>query len=455
MTGHLDDPDLARIVGGFSTSREAGEAVLHVAVCASCHSRLLRRHPEQGRRFLETWLAGFASTKGLGVEEVASRLVEFFSILGEEEIRSIRKAPTLIQALRGLTEAHQHLHVTNSPRYHTLAFMEHSLVEARGQWHSSPEEAVRWASIAVLAGEHAEPVIAKTHGSPVWADAQARAWAYLANGRRIGSDLHAADEALTKSLGFLSQGTGTPEVHAEILSLEGSLRRDQRRFRDAWRAAQMGESLYEGLGHQEAAALTALIGASALAEAGSLDRAIRMLQRSLTRLPEGALGGRTHFYLIQNLAWRLTEADKPEEASSLLPRVRELAIPFDEPLIKVRVDWLEGRIHGQLAATTLAEAAFRNARETFLHLGSPYDAALVSLELAALLLEDGRSREAAELARELVPIFRSRGIHREALAAGMLVARSLSDETATVDFVQRVATYLRRARVDPTYRFPG
>lgn len=456
MTSHLDDLDLARIVGAFCTSREAGEAVLHMAVCSSCHRRLLHRHPKQGRRFLETWLADFACTKGLAVEEIACRLPEFFSGLGEDEVRALRRVPTLIQALRGLSEPHQHLLVANSLRFHTLAFVEHSLAEARDHWHSSPAEAVRWASIAVLAAEQAEPEITEGHERLVWADVLARAWAYLANGHRLGGDLHAADEALAKSVRLLAAGTGTRELRAEVLSLTGSLRRGQRRFQESWAAASEAERIYEGLGNDEAAASTALVGSSSLAEAGDLQRAISILRGSLARLPERLVRGRTHFILLQNLACRLGEADRPQQARKLLPQVRELSTQFiDEPLTQTRTEWLEGRIHAQLGEPRLAEAAFRKVRRAFVAAGSPYDVALVSLDLAMLLIEDGRTGEAAELARDLVPIFHSRGIHREAMAAGILVARSLSEETATVDFVQRVASYLRQARLDPTYRFPG
>jgi len=447
---------MSRIVGGFSTSREAGEAVLHFAVCGSCHRRLLQRHPEQGRKFLESWLEVFVASKGLPVEEVATRLPEFFSALGDEDIRSVRKAPTLIQGLRDLSEAHQHLHVANNSRFHTLAFLEHSLARARNHWHSSPAEAVRWASVAVTAGEKAGPVIAAAYGRPACADTLARACAYLANGHRIAGDLHAADEALAKSQRFLGKGTGTPEVRAEVLSLKSSLRRDERRFQEAALAAFEGASLYEKLGRHETAILTALVGALALAEAGAEDQARRTLLRLLARLPSRSRGGRTHFYILQNLAHTSILADRPDEAAALLPEVRELSLQLvDEPLTQTRIDWLEARVHGLLGQLRLAEASLRNVRRAFLAAGSPYDAALVSLDLAVLLIENGRRGEAAELARDLAPIFHSRGFHREAMAAGRLVAQALSEETATVDFVQRVATYLRHARLDPTYRFPG
>jgi hypothetical protein len=46
-----------------------------------------------------------------------------------------------------------------------------------------------------------------------------------------------------------------------------------------------------------------------------------------------------------------------------------------------------------------------------------YDAALVSLHLATLLLEQGRNAEVRKLAEQMLWIFQDKKIHREALAS--------------------------------------
>jgi hypothetical protein len=48
--------------------------------------------------------------------------------------------------------------------------------------------------------------------------------------------------------------------------------------------------------------------------------------------------------------------------------------------------------------------------------GIPYDTALVSLELASLYAARGRTGDLKRLASEMLPVFTSLQIHREALA---------------------------------------
>lgn len=93
------------------------------------------------------------------------------------------------------------------------------------------------------------------------------------------------------------------------------------------------------------------------------------------------------------------------------------------------------------------------ARDGFLAEGIPYDTALVALELALLYAEQGRSAELKRLAAELVPVFASGQIHREALAALAFFRQAVEAERAEVEVAARVEEYLRKARYAPDLRF--
>ncbi|HSK81364.1 MAG TPA: hypothetical protein VLQ45_33230, partial [Thermoanaerobaculia bacterium] len=73
--------------------------------------------------------------------------------------------------------------------------------------------------------------------------------------------------------------------------------------------------------------------------------------------------------------------------------------------------------------------------------------------LAALYAEQGRAAELEHLAEETVPIFSSRQIHREALAALTLWYRAVRMRMASSELVNEVASYLKRSRYDPELRF--
>ena len=82
-----------------------------------------------------------------------------------------------------------------------------------------------------------------------------------------------------------------------------------------------------------------------------------------------------------------------------------------------------------------------------------YDEALALLEEAVLLLEGGQTAEVKGLARDLTRVFKSKGVHREALAALRLFHQAALREDATVDLARRLLRYLFRARYDQGLRF--
>mgnify|MGYP006208110867 CR=1 FL=1 len=73
--------------------------------------------------------------------------------------------------------------------------------------------------------------------------------------------------------------------------------------------------------------------------------------------------------------------------------------------------------------------------------------------LATLYAEQGRTDDLKRLAREMLPIFSSLQIHREALAALAYLKQAIETERASLAVVSSVADFLRRARHDPGLRF--
>jgi hypothetical protein len=78
----------------------------------------------------------------------------------------------------------------------------------------------------------------------------------------------------------------------------------------------------------------------------------------------------------------------------------------------------------------------------------------VERSLAPLLLAENRTAEVKEMARELVAVFKEKGIHREALAA-LRLFQEAAEREATAELARRVLRYLFRARYDEGLRFNG
>jgi hypothetical protein len=149
----------------------------------------------------------------------------------------------------------------------------------------------------------------------------------------------------------------------------------------------------------------------------------------------------------------LTEVSRFLEARRAYRETRPLYRSFPDAWTQNRRRWVKGKIARGLGQLEQAETLFLAVRDGFLAEGIPYDTALVSLEIALLYAEQGRTAELKRLAAEMVPIFASRKIHREALAALAFFRQAAQAEQAGVEVVKKVAAYLRKARHAPDLRF--
>jgi hypothetical protein len=121
----------------------------------------------------------------------------------------------------------------------------------------------------------------------------------------------------------------------------------------------------------------------------------------------------------------------------------------------IRREWLGGLVAAGIGRSEAAEAALISARDAFLDRKMGFDAAMVSMDLAAFYLRAGRVEEVRCLAEAMIPIFQAQDIHREALAALVLFQEAARREQVTLSFVNRLATYLREASVDQDLKFRG
>lgn len=101
-----------------------------------------------------------------------------------------------------------------------------------------------------------------------------------------------------------------------------------------------------------------------------------------------------------------------------------------------------------------AETALWEMRDAFLDRGLGFDAALVTLDLALVLLRQGREEEVRELAEETVALFEERGA-RPYVTDAMRFLRDASrqeEPPLTPDLVAKMAEFLQRQRNDPRHR---
>jgi tetratricopeptide (TPR) repeat protein len=191
-------------------------------------------------------------------------------------------------------------------------------------------------------------------------------------------------------------------------------------------------------------------------QAGTPEQGIPLLYQAL-ELIDPLQEPRLLLCVWHNLIDDLAEAGRTMEARRLFVKARTFYPRFPEAVTQNRRTWVAGKIARGLGQDKEAEALFLAARESFLQEDIPYEVALVSLDLAALYAKQRRTDEIKRLAAEIVPVFSSRQIHREALAALAFWQQAVETETARrdriSDVVASVAAFLKRARYDPELRF--
>lgn len=353
------------------------------------------------------------------------------------------QAPELLASLLDLPFEEQLRRIEEDGELHSWGLcqllLKHSLEAAL----ADPVQAVSFAELAVRVAE----LLPGEAYDPHWvSDLRAKCWAYLGNGRRVLGEHRSADEAFRRAEVYLAQSmTGNPRVRAEVADFKASLRRDQRRFREALDLLDEAVAGFQELGDAHRVGRSSINKATVLEEQGELDRAIELLHEA-GRLLDPAREPRLLLCARYNLLGILTTAGRYAEAEELVPDVRRLAEAHQNPLDLVRLSWVEGRIAFGLGRPGAAEASFREVQREFFERGMGYDAALVSLDLAMLYAQEGCTAELKQLAGELLPVFESREVHREAMAALLMFQHAAEEENLTLELARHLAEFLKRER---------
>ena len=315
------------------------------------------------------------------------------------------------------------------------------------------EESRRHASLQPATSLHlaelAETVAHRNPGMPGYFDLLALGKAQMANACRVGDDRRRAKELFAVARQIMADhGVTDPEVVGRVDELLASLHKDQRQFHDAERLLQRAALQFGLIGATEDTARALIILGGSYCAGGSPDRAIEATRSALTLLgSEGNLRLRVAGHY--NLALQLVEAGRFTEASTLLEEGTALFDQVQEDWLRLRLLWLRGDIAAGQGDLALAERAYLETRDGFVAQGNGYDAAIVSLDLAILYLRQGRTIDVRRLAEEMVPVFQTQDVHREALAALALFQETARQDQLTLDKALQVAAFLREARNEP------
>lgn len=352
------------------------------------------------------------------------------------------RAGEQLERLKTLPAEHRVGVIREAVELQTWALCERMCEESTRQAARNVEDALAWAQLS-------QKVAALVGGPEGWVHRLlGYALAHVANAMRVGGELKTAETILEEAKHRWEDGADPDSVldPGRVLDLEASLRRDQRRFEEALNLLDQAAAASRNPGR-------ILINKGFTLEVlGEYEKAVVTLLHA-SSLIEDQKDGRLRDILRLNLANNFCHLGRFHEALGVVKEVRNLIAERGDKIDLVRVFWLEGRIAAGMARPAEALSLLAEARRRFSHEGMSYDVALTLLEETVLLLDQGRTAEVSALAKELVSVFESKGVHREALAALQLFQEAALSKRATIKLTRDVLSYLFRARHDQDLQF--
>jgi tetratricopeptide (TPR) repeat protein len=424
----------------------------HLLGCESCRERirpfLRRRQPTA----LTERMAAVLQWNGSKPSDY-SQVLQRSAAAHEQRLfsfdRERAEARGLFAELLEHPQERRRLILTNHPRFHTWGLLEVLIERGRETGYADPAQGEEFGELALCLADRLD---AELYGAERIEDLKARAWAGISNSRRVRSDLAGAEVAMEEAFTHLRRGTGDLLERAIVLDLRASLLRAQRRFAQALRLLQRAVGIFLEYGDTHRAGRALLNLGNVHHAAGTPEEGIPLLYRA-TELIDADEEPLLVLAIWHNLIDDLAHAGRYLEAHGLFLRAQPIYRRFPDAPTQNRRKWVQGKIARGLGQAAEAEALFLAARDGFLAADVAYDTALVSLDLASLYAEQGRAAELKSLAEEIFPVFASKGIHREALAALLFLRQAIAAERASFDLVTRIAGYLKRAQHDPELRF--
>ncbi len=450
--GHLTESDVEDFLNGDLASADRQRVVRHLVTgCAVCGSRIFGEIPD-----------GMFAPPGLRLEESAydSAIDRAFRMARRLARRWDADQERLSRGLAWVHEKNGLLSELAPPQARTILPWIRVEILLQLSFETRHRDPARMLDLAQHAQEEADRIETTPYGPGFLSDLRTRTRAELANALRVNELYRQADLALWHARRLLEQGSGDLMLQARLDDIEGSLRKDQRQYREAGALMDEAYRTYLRLGERHLAGRVLVKKGLCLRLAGRPHDAVRVLRQALD-LVDGARDPKLAASVRHNLLDSLVDAERLAEAGQVLFESDLRQVFADDPQSLLRLRWVEGKLlalRGRLADATRVLA---EVRAGFRSHGLEYVAAVAGADETALLLRQGLKKEAHLLAMDLWRTFSRLGIHEEAERALRFLEIACRGQVATPELAEGISRFLdhaendRRLRFDPTRLLRG
>src|SRR6185295_9024644 len=224
---------------------------------------------------------------------------------------------------------------------------------------------------------------AAAHAEGAVEDLRAELWAEVAYARRLLGDLPGGSAALVAAARASRRGGNDPVLLLRLAELAVAQLNAERRFSASRRLLGQIFRAHVSAGRRHLAGKALVLEGICLGLEGEAPSAVERLSSGLAWI-DGEAEPRLAFAAVHNLLWFAAEAGRIELAGRLLPQARPLYERHAEPIDRLKLRCLEGRIACGLGALDEAERAFAELKTAYAERGMPYLEALLGLDLAAV-----------------------------------------------------------------------
>lgn len=364
----------------------------------------------------------------------------------KNRLHGLDEGRKIADTLKTYSKADQLFLIENAPEFQHWGGACVLCSDSEAAAPDTPSRALELAELALA-------IARRVPGAPGF-QARLQGWCtgFVGNAQRVvGSDLPTAERTFAEAWHLWRLGEDHPAgllSEAHLLDMEASLRRAQRLFPQALRLHDDALTL----ARPDEAGSILLNKAGSFQQQTNYEMALETLVQA-ARVVDGVRQPRLRFGVLFNRCSVLCNLGRAEEAEPLLDEVRQIAERLRNEVDLARVLWLEATCAEGLGRSEIALAKLDLARRKLDIKGLPFDHALASLD-AALIYRRGRNFAAIKaLAAEILNVFKAQKVHREAIAAVLLLQEAAEKEDLTVQLVRRLKGYLAAAKTNPTLVF--